>query len=341
MKTNIQNKIFLFSLVLISMWFSAIPAVADIAPPPLSYIEVFINKKGHIVIPSPKQIKAYSPKRYYPQVQSLYLKDSNLKPIYIAETGYGFSDENGKVIIKPQFDMIQSFGEGLAAVRKNKKWGFINEKGVLIIPLEFPSVMCYQYNENGEYFPVHKCCSSSVFSEGLAPIPYEEYSKVSYGGNYYDPVFPKGKDDIIGCVEGYVKNGKFLIKRALDPNEAFALSINNYGHIILKYKYGYIDKTGKVVIKGDFNEPRPFSEGLAAARNEYYQWGYIDKTGKFVIKPQFDQADAFSGGIARVRIPAYRIIFSFSAILLVLIIITSISIKKGNQKEIDDKSEHN
>ena len=31
------------------------------------------------------------------------------------------------------------------------------------------------------------------------------------------------------------------------------------------------------------------------------RWGFIDKTGKMVINPQFDEVESFSGGRARVK----------------------------------------
>lgn len=66
-------------------------------------------------------------------------------------------------------------------------------------------------------------------------------------------------------------------------------------------KDGYMDRSGKIVIKPQFDEIGEFSEGLAAAAigNKY---GYINKTGKFVIKPQFSSPSGFSGGIAQVMI---------------------------------------
>lgn len=339
MKNIIRIKIFLFSLVLISMLCSTLPSFADVPPPPLSYIEAYINKKGFIVIPSPKQSKAYSP-RYFNE-----FGDSELQPIQVGNY-WGYSDKNGKIIIKPQFDKVQNFSEGLAAVYKNKKWGYINEKGAWAIQPKFPSAMCYGYREDGSYAKMfYKCNSSSQFHGGLAPVSYEEEIKVRYGeglaATYLEPVFSKGKEDIKGEVKGYIKNGKFYVEGTANTAYTENAASYKYGYIRVTYKNCFIDKTGKIVIKGDFEEPQPFSEGLAVARGKYGQYGYIDKTGKFAIKPQFDHANSFSDGIAYVTIPAYRIIFPFSAVLLVLIIIASISIKKSNRKEIDDKSEHN
>src|SRR2546421_1354725 len=66
-------------------------------------------------------------------------------------------------------------------------------------------------------------------------------------------------------------------------------------------KAGYIDSTGAIVIKLQFDDARHFSEGLAAVQTGE-KWGYIDGTGRFIIAPQFDQADAFSEGLAAVTL---------------------------------------
>ena len=49
-------------------------------------------------------------------------------------------------------------------------------------------------------------------------------------------------------------------------------------------KYGYIDKSGKVVIEPQFDYVRDFSEGLAVVEKDG-KWGVIDKNGKVVIEP--------------------------------------------------------
>lgn len=54
----------------------------------------------------------------------------------------------------------------------------------------------------------------------------------------------------------------------------------------LKNRWGYIDKSGNVVIKPIFKDACGFSEGLAAVivDNKY---GFIDRNGNMVIAPQF------------------------------------------------------
>jgi hypothetical protein len=65
-------------------------------------------------------------------------------------------------------------------------------------------------------------------------------------------------------------------------------------------KYGYIDKTGKVVIPGKWELAANFSEGLAAVKDDNGKYGYIDKMGKLIIPCKWEDAGFFSKGLAPV-----------------------------------------
>src|SRR5689334_4985835 len=67
-------------------------------------------------------------------------------------------------------------------------------------------------------------------------------------------------------------------------------------------KWGYIDGTGKIVIKPQFVWAEEFSEGLAAFENDHGKHGYIDERGAVVIEPKFDNWTDFSEGLAAVSI---------------------------------------
>ena len=66
-------------------------------------------------------------------------------------------------------------------------------------------------------------------------------------------------------------------------------------------KYGYIDKTGKVVIPCRWESAGSFSEGLAGVKDANGKWGNVDKTGKVVIPCQWEAANLFSEGLTRVK----------------------------------------
>jgi hypothetical protein len=56
-----------------------------------------------------------------------------------------------------------------------------------------------------------------------------------------------------------------------------------------------------VVVTPQYQRAADFSEGLAAVEVGG-KWGYIDKTGRMVIQPQFGSALRFYGGVARVSV---------------------------------------
>jgi hypothetical protein len=65
-------------------------------------------------------------------------------------------------------------------------------------------------------------------------------------------------------------------------------------------KYGYLDKSGKIVIPFQYDDASNFKDGLAkVALNKKY--GFIDITGKQVVPLKYDEAEDFENGYARVK----------------------------------------
>jgi len=62
-------------------------------------------------------------------------------------------------------------------------------------------------------------------------------------------------------------------------------------------KWGFIDKTGKIVIEPQFEIAWAFGEGLAPVKKDG-KWGYMDNTGKIIIETKYDQVGEFSDGLA-------------------------------------------
>lgn len=46
------------------------------------------------------------------------------------DQGFGFYDYDGDEVIEPRYEDAKTFSEGLAPVRYNGKWGYVNRKGV-------------------------------------------------------------------------------------------------------------------------------------------------------------------------------------------------------------------
>src|SRR6266446_9170471 len=71
-------------------------------------------------------------------------------------------------------------------------------------------------------------------------------------------------------------------------------------------KFGFIDRTGKVVIPIQFDSANNFHEGLALVTMSGKK-AFIDATGKIVFNAAYDIVDDFSEGLAAVNIGQTRI----------------------------------
>lgn len=83
-----------------------------------------------------------------------------------------------------------------------------------------------------------------------------------------------------------------------DFYNGMALVMKKYDEDV--YKYGYIDKTGKLFIPVEFDHIGEFENGLAKARKGDIT-GYIDKTGKFVKQYKYAFLGDFIDGVAVVK----------------------------------------
>jgi hypothetical protein len=61
--------------------------------------------------------------------------------------------------------------------------------------------------------------------------------------------------------------------------------------------WGFIDKSGSVVISAKFQDAEPYSSGLARVQ-EHSLYGYADKSGVIVVPAQYKYAESFSDGFA-------------------------------------------
>lgn len=64
--------------------------------------------------------------------------------------------------------------------------------------------------------------------------------------------------------------------------------------------WGYIDKTGEIVVEPQYLNAYGYSEGLASVCFDD-KWGFINEEGKMVIPPQFDNPAYFLNDVAFVE----------------------------------------
>lgn len=171
---------------------------------------------------------------------------------------YGYYDKAGRERIPPRFNEANAFHQGVAIVAigdcgaDSCLYGVINKLGFYVAPPVYGAIL--------------------PFSNGLALAR---------------------KDSLYGFIdrEGVAKVS-FRYPDANSFSEGLASVYDN--------SWKMIDTTGKVVVTGNYSKLGSLSEGLCAAADTTGNWGYIDRTGKWIIKPQYLAAEPFIDGKAKV-----------------------------------------
>lgn len=242
---------------------------------------------------------------------------------------WGYVDTNGKVIAEPQYERARRFADGLAAVRVNRKFGYINASGEMVIEPQFSkmaqgfshglaavpdSTKKFGYlNRAGKVVIPHKFTDAHEFSEGLAAVAEgDKWGFIDTTGSWVLGPQYVWADKLV--------DGHSLVRIGTQPHVDYAL-IDRKGEIkfrlqtlhaktpsdgLIRFelngKWGFVDRTGKIVIPATHDAAFDFHEGLAAVRIGN-GWGYIDKSGKLVINLEYNIAEEFRGGLARVSWP--------------------------------------
>ena len=221
---------------------------------------------------------------------------------------WGYLDKTGKLAIPLKFTHAEDFSEGLAAVTDGDRGGFIDRTGTFVFDVPLDVTLGFRegvvgvqlrgtityFDRTGKKLPIatEYGPKSNSFSEGLVPIETKgKWGFVDRAGKLVvAPQFEDAGDFSEGLAPVKVKSEETTW---CPPDPSGSRS----GFTM---KWGYIDKTGKLVIAAQFESAAPFSEGLAVIHN-CEQAFFIDKTGKTVISGNFRDASSFSGGLARIE----------------------------------------
>jgi len=197
-------------------------------------------------------------------------------------------DKNYEVVLGPQYREARDFRCGLATVVIGNpafiNWSVINREGQVLINGDLGPWGLKEFREfvNDQFKKSDKVCRF--------------YDKYKWTYTYVDK---QGK--IIKTSRRYeVRDDRLyalvdLAEELAEEEEYLNLYPRRKGK-----KWGYGSMQLKMAIDFQFDDARPFSEGLAAVKKDK-QWGFIGKEGHFIVEPQFEKVEDFAGGLARVR----------------------------------------
>jgi hypothetical protein len=181
------------------------------------------------------------------------------------KTLYGLISVDGKVLLSPSLLELGDFSEGYAPAKsRNGYYGFVDLLGVWRVTPEYDGV--------------------EGFSDGLAYIFYDDYIP------WESFIYPSGNTafDIDGDIHAALYPYTF--------SEGLLACMEDGDNLV------YLDREGDVYVEaGPWDDARPFSEDLAAVKDER-GWQFIDDSGVVAIDGIYRQALSFSQGLAAVRV---------------------------------------
>jgi hypothetical protein len=235
--------------------------------------------------------------------------DAKLKPLQRDyKWGYAYDANNGVFTIPPKYDDALYFEEGLAPVKLNDKWGYINEQGATVIPFKF------------DY--------ANIFTDGYATVGKAGgkdyiYGLINKAGVLVIPMKYDGIGDvseglisvIVGNKLGFINiKGVQVIPMKFDVGPTGQLSDFSGGYAKIQFgkKIEFIDKTGKEICAPKYTMAGDFKEGMVQVGVDTNwnkktsdgskitsAWGFIDATGKEVIPCQYENVSSFEDGFAK------------------------------------------
>ncbi len=183
------------------------------------------------------------------------------------------------------FQEAMPFSEGLAAVKVDYKFGYINTQGEMVIEPQFDRALPFANGKAlvslgwpGPWFLIDasgkKLVALGTYSDGL-------------DFRYKNPLFqPHGTPVFV------------------DERACFKQEDPKSG----KNLYGYMNEQGEVIIPPTYREAGAFSEGLAAVRlnlesSDEWQWTFIRTDGSIAMERRFYQIiSQFKNGLAHVMV---------------------------------------
>ena len=224
----------------------------------------FVNSHGQEVIkPIYRRIV-----RHFHEGYAVVEEDHNSNSVLIDTQGRAVVKNGEEYIAIPAiYDKCRDFSEGLAAVKLNGKWGFIDIKGNEVVAPQYDNCL--------------------EFSEGLAAVKLNgKWGFINVDG---EEVVSPSFCEVVQNFQG----GCAIVKK--DYFHSKGILIDTQGRAVVKNGEEYI------AIPAIYDKCRDFSEGLAAVKLNG-KWGFIDAKGNEIVTPQYDSVDNFKRGFARVSL---------------------------------------
>ncbi len=211
---------------------------------------------------------------------------------------YYLINKTGKQVNEKKWDEIGTFSDGLALVKDNSKWGFIDAQGNKVIDTKYDIASSFTKGAaivklNNKFFLINK--------KG-EPVNDNKYDAAGTPDN---GTFPVQKDNMTGLIDS---KGNVLIDFKQSYKSLLYMSDDRVW-ASKDGKWGLLDKTGKALTEFIYDGANFFKNGYAVVKqNETY--GLINKAGKFIVPAEYKSlGSVYKNTILGIK-PAETVFFS-------------------------------
>jgi len=196
---------------------------------------------------------------------------------------WGYLDAEGREVIPCQYTTANMFCDGIAIVSRDGKWGYIDKTGKEIIPVIHQAIGTFG-NFDDEIVEASLGAKRGYYNQkGDIVIPFE-YDKAYPYSEGLAPVQKNGKF-------GFVDSGNnvvipFIYEDVWSFTEGLAMAK-------LNGKWGFIDKSTRVIVPFEYDEVSMYNDGIASV-NKNGKWGCVDRSGNIIIPIIHDQRFSFN-----------------------------------------------
>jgi len=207
---------------------------------------------------------------------------------------YGFIDDSYNEIAPCIYDKASAFEDGIAIVKREGKYGCIDESGNEFIPLKYDDFLPFTHGlavvKIGELY-------GAVNTKGqiIIPVEYQLLADITLLGN--TPILMAAKGRRIGAVD---KKNNVIV-----PFEYDLLEPVFFGTIIVMKdgKKGVYNKKGELVVEVAYDEIKTssYESGTYSVCNDG-KWGVLDKNGENITQLIYDKIDDFGFACGRLAV---------------------------------------
>ncbi|HYG38910.1 MAG TPA: WG repeat-containing protein [Cytophagales bacterium] len=198
--------------------------------------------------------------------------------------GIEIFNEKGSLLSGIVYDKVVR-GNGIFAVKHQKKWGMISDAGLALLPLEYDSIVII----GDKISLIYKDNKTSGFFNSEKTIDLPEFEKIEVQTTVLNPqdsakeqyLILVGKDGKLAIVD---ERGKSILKTRYDKIKVIT---NNLFVVEQRGKAGIVDSVGKVQLPLKYDAIGNYKNGYVSVLKSS-KFGIFNARNNIFIQPKFD-----------------------------------------------------